>query len=179
MSKTRKITTNETARKSQRDQTNELIKASEHMAKLPLTAPTNLQGLAKQAWELIVPELNESGFVKSMDSATVELLCINIELYKKAYQSIQEDGLEKKIYKTSLNPTNGEIVAEDFVGWRANPNVSTINNCSAKINSLSTTLGLNPSSRAALIETVGTDTEEKTLADLLNGDELEDDEDFD
>lgn len=169
MGRTQKITTNPSDRKDQRDRTSALIEATQGMELLKTEPPENLAGIAKKAWETIVPILNSSGFVKSSDSSVVELLCINVELYRLAYESIKEDGIQSPIYKTSLSPLTGEIVARDFTGFKRNPATQIIDSATAKINSLSGLLGLNPASRQTLLAIVDDKEDEQSLGDLLKG----------
>lgn len=163
-----KLTNKPGARKYQRDQTKKLIESTKDMANLSTKPPSNLDGIAKKAWQTVVPMLNESGFVKRDDFSTVELLCINIQLYKLAYESIKEDGIQTAIYRTSLSPVTGEVMSKDFMGFKRNPATQIIDSATAKINSLSAVLGLTPASRASLLETVGEDADEQSLSDLLN-----------
>lgn len=170
ISKIMKLTNKSGSRKYQRDQTNKLIDSTKDMTILSAEPPSNLEGLAAIAWEKLVPMLNEAGFVKAIDASSVELLCMNIEMYKLAYESIKKDGIQSPIYKTSLSPLTGEVVSKDFTGFKRNPATQIIDSATAKINSLSTLLGLTPASRANLLEAVGSNNEdEQSLSDLLNG----------
>lgn len=172
-----KLATDESSRADQRQRTNELIAQTENMEKLSTKAPENLAGLAQDCWEKLVPMLNESGFIKALDSSLIELFCINVEMYKLAYESIKTDGIQQAIYTDKTSPTTGQVVSSQFQGFKRNPATQIIDSATAKINSLSGLLGLTPQSRASLLAQVGNDENEQSLADLLNGD-LEDDEDF-
>ncbi|MCM0598312.1 phage terminase small subunit P27 family [Periweissella fabalis] len=172
-----KLTTDETSRADQRERTSELIAQTENMANLSTKAPDNLSGIAKDCWEKLVPMLNQSGFVKALDSSLIELFCINVEMYKLAYESIKTDGIQQAVYTDKTSPTTGEVVSSQFQGFKRNPATQIIDSATAKINSLSGLLGLTPQSRASLLAQVGNSEPEQSLADLLNApDELETEE---
>ena len=80
MTRKAKITNNEDERKDQRDRTDKLKQTLQNKAKLPVKAPKHLTGYAKDLWEVIVPELNETGYVIAVDSSEVETLAMNYQM---------------------------------------------------------------------------------------------------
>ena len=84
---------------------------------LPPTPPHYLGTLASACWRKIVPFLESTGRVERIDVGLVEQYCANYEMYRNAYQDIQENGIQAKIF-TSLQDSSGKIVGKDFVGFR-------------------------------------------------------------
>ena len=62
---------------------------------LPATPPHYLGTLASACWRKIVPFLEATGRVERIDIGLVEQYCANYEIYRNAYQDIQ--NLDKAI----------------------------------------------------------------------------------
>ena len=78
------------------------------------------------------------------------------------------------IYKSVQN-NRGEIIDRDFVGFKKNPAVSTMDAAIRQIRSLSSELGLTPTSRASLLSLTTDDEDDDgpILADVLgSGDDF-------
>ncbi|WP_078256943.1 P27 family phage terminase small subunit [Lentilactobacillus curieae] len=82
----------------------------------------------------------------------IEALCINYQLMRNAYADIMENGSVKAVYRTVTNPTNGEIVATDFIGYKCKPSTQIFDFATAKIKSNSKDLVMTPQSRAELLD---------------------------
>ena len=95
----------------------------------------------------------------------VEQYCANYEMYRNAYQDIQENGIQAKIF-TSLQDSSGKIVGKDFVGFRKNPAVATMKDALSQLNSVGVQLGLSPKSRQELMQ-IASRKKEKSVAEQL------------
>lgn len=147
-----KITSNKSDEAYQRDRTDNLKRANEQLGLLPLNAPAHLQSHAKWLWEVVAPELNNTGYVTSIDSTTFEALCINYQVLREAYESI--------------NTVGSVYIKEDKLN--KNPAVALASDATAKIKSLATSLGLSPASRATLVDMSVNDDDDSSVDDLLN-----------
>ncbi|WP_461241100.1 phage terminase small subunit P27 family [Paucilactobacillus sp. N302-9] len=162
-----KLTDDKNDPKYQRERTNDLKKVNENIDELRTSPPKILKGTARYVWRRIVPLLKQMGYVRATDRDTIELLCMNVEMYHRAYKSIEEDGIQQPIYR-SLQNSAGEKIGTDFVGYKKNPAVQTLDSATAKIKSLSETLGLTPASRAQLLTLVDDSEDSESLSDILN-----------
>ena len=132
---------------------------------LPPTPPHYLGTLASACWRKIVPFLESTGRVERIDVDLVEQYCANYEMYRNAYQDIQENGIQAKIF-TSLQDSSGKIVGKDFVGFRKNPAVATMKDALSQLNSVGVQLGLSPKSRQELMQ-IASRKKEKSVAEQL------------
>lgn len=145
-----KLTNNRSDRKDQRQRTNNLIKATKQLPPLQKTAPRYLKGTARTAWSRIVPQLQKTDYIKTADKSIVEALCVQIAIYREAYNEVVKDGIQQAIYR-AIQDNKGDIIENEFVGFRKNPAVQTLDSATAKIKSLSDALGMTPTSRAQLL----------------------------
>lgn len=127
-----KLTTNPADRADQRARTAALMNATKDYDRLQERAPKHLSGVARSTWEQLVPQLNKQGLVKAVDKQIMTALCEQVSIERMAYTAIQEKG----------------IVMED---GKKNPACQVLDSSTAKIKSLSDSLGLNPQARASLI----------------------------
>ena len=81
-------------------------------------------------------------------------------MYRNAYQDIQENGIQAKIF-TSLQDSSGKIV-----GFRKNPAVATMKDALSQLNSVGVQLGLSPKSRQELMQ-IASRKKEKSVAEQL------------
>lgn len=132
---------------------------------LPVTPPHYLGTLAKACWRKIVPFLESTGRVERIDVGLVEQYCANYEIYRNAYQDIQDNGIQAKIF-TSLQDSTGKIVGKDFAGFRKNPAVATMKDAMNQLNSVGIQLGLSPKSRQELMS-IASRKKEKPMAEQL------------
>lgn len=132
---------------------------------LPATPPHYLGTLAKACWRKIVPFLESTGRVERIDVGLVEQYCANYEIYRNAYQDIQDNGIQAKIF-TSLQDSTGKIVGKDFAGFRKNPAVATMKDALNQLNSAGIQLGLSPKSRQELMR-IASHKKEKSMAQQL------------
>lgn len=172
MPRKHKLTENECDRKDQREFTAK-VKAFQNdsgMQALSLKPPTYLRGVAKKTWRAIAPALNAGGLVVQNDSETVASFCIAVEMIQTAYADVQKNGIQSPVFKTVVNPVNGEIISKDFTGYRKNPAVQTLSDNIAKAKSLSNELGLTPQSRASLLAAIANDDDDddESLSEILS-----------
>ena len=132
---------------------------------LPATPPHYLGTLASACWRKIVPFLESTGRVERIDVGLVEQYCANYEIYRNAYQDIQDNGIQAKIF-TSLQDSTGKIVGKDFAGFRKNPAVATMKDALNQLNSVGIQLGLSPKSRQELMS-IASHKKEKSMAEQL------------
>ena len=130
---------------------------------LPATPPHYLGTLASACWRKIVPFLEATGRVERIDIGLVEQYCANYEIYRNAYQDIQDNGIQAKIF-SSLQDSSGKIVGKDFVGFRKNPAVATMKDALNQLNSVGVQLGLSPKSRQELMQIASRKKKDDTMS---------------
>lgn len=148
-----KLTTDPAARADQRERTAALMAEQKDYDKLQERAPKHLSGVARSTWSTLVPLLNKAGLVKQIDKQIVTALCEQIQIERDAYETVQKLG----------------IVMED---GKKNPACQVLDSATAKVKSLSDTLGLSPQARVSLL--VKTDDnnsgeKETSIIDKLKG----------
>lgn len=169
MGRKAKIATNKNDRADQRRRTERLHKLANDTDKLQKTPPAKLKNEAKQAYRELYPILNESGFIVQADLHSVVLLCMQIQIYKQAYDNISKHGIETEIWE-SKQDSSGKIIGKDFKGFKANPAVRMLSDATSKVQSLSDDLGLVPAARSRLIDTVDKSNDNESIDDMLNKD---------
>ena len=146
-----KVTRSPDNKAYQNRRTEMVEKATEDLQPLQMSPPNYMKGtIAGRAWQRITPILRQSTIIKNADRSTVEALCSAIALYRIGFDDVQENGIQTPIYKSVQN-NRGEIIDRDFIGFKKNPAVSTMDAAIRQIRSLSSELGLTPTSRAALL----------------------------
>lgn len=166
-----KVTKSDKNHTYQNRRTEMVEKATEDLQPLQTSPPKYMRGtIAGRAWQRITPILRQSTIIKNADRSTVEALCSAIALYRLGFDDVQENGIQTPIYKSVQN-NRGEIIDQDFVGFKKNPAVSTMDAAIRQIRSLSAELGLTPTSRASLLSLTADDDDDDgpTLADVLSG----------
>ena len=132
---------------------------------LPPKPPHYLGNLASLCWRKIVPFLESTGRVQRIDVGLVEQYCANYEIYRNAYEDINENGIQVKLFH-SLQDSTGKIIGKDFVGFRKNPAVATMKDALNQLNSVGVQLGLSPKGRQELMR-IASHKEEKSMAEQL------------
>lgn len=164
-----KLTNDKNDRADQRQKTEELIEKTSGLPRLQKTPPSHLKSYARALWVNIVPILNDMQYINQADVKTVELLCINYQIMRESYQDILEHGIVKETFKTVVSPVTGEVVAHDSTGYKRNPATQILDSATAKIKSLSESLGLTPASRAQILSITPDENEDApSLNDILN-----------
>lgn len=128
--------------------------------------PDYLGRLAKACWRKVVPFLESTKRVQRIDTALVEQYCSEYEIYREAYKDIQKNGIQTKTY-ASLQDSTGAIIGKDFVGYRKNPAVVTMNDALKQLKSIGLQLGLSPQARQELMQIASHQKEEKSMAEQL------------
>ncbi|WP_288528269.1 phage terminase small subunit P27 family [uncultured Secundilactobacillus sp.] len=133
---------------------------------IPDEPPSYMTGTAKYLWRKLVPVLKTESNIQFQDKTLIEALCINYQLMRNAYADIMENGSVKAAYRTVTNPTNGKIVATDFVGYKRNPSTQIFDAATTKIKSIAKDLGMTPQSRAELLDLSKDDDSGDSVAKL-------------
>lgn len=170
-----KLTTKKTDRKYQRDRTKALQNHDQGLSNLQKTPPKELVGTSRTAYTKIVQQLNQDGFIKQLDIQIVVNLCRQIQVAHAAYDEIfvgkdgkEPEGIQTPIYKAVQGP-DGEVKEHLFMGYKKNPAVTVLDSATAKIKSLSESLGMTPASRAALLDMTKTDDDDVVSIDDVMG----------
>lgn len=147
---------------------------SESDAVLPTTPPHHLGTIASAMWRKMVPVLNASNKMAPLDKNLVEMYASQYEIYRKAYDDINENGQVTPVYKTVVNPVTGKVINRDMTGYKRNPSTQIYSDAVKQLKSLGSELGLSPASRAELMQLSLDDGNDKPSAmeqmkKLLNG----------
>lgn len=71
------------------------------------------------------------------------------------------------MYKTTVSPVTGKVVAKDFAGFRKNPAVQTMSDALNKLNSIGKELGLSPRARSEMLELNAPEEKKKSVAESM------------
>lgn len=137
------------------------MKDDKKQQKLPKTAPKYLGKYGKVMWRYLVPFLNKNQKILGIDRYLVAQYCSAYDMYRNSYQLVQDHGIQRPKYKTTLSPVDGSIVAKDFTGYAKNPAVQTMSDSLVKLNSLGKELGLSPKARNELLNMKEPEKEDK------------------
>ena len=110
-----------------------------------------------------MPFLEATGRVERIDIGLVEQYCANYEIYRNAYQDIQENGIQAKIF-SSLQDSSGKVIGKDFTGFRKNPAVATMKDALNQLNSVGVQLGLSPKGRQELMQIASHKEKDDTIS---------------
>lgn len=139
----------------------------QNKGKLPSDPPNYLGKEARAVWVKIVPFLEDTQKVKRVDSMLVELYCTTYEVYKLAYQDVKENGIQQPLKKPIQAQGSGEILGEQFLGFKKNPAVATMKDAVDTLNKVAIQLGLTPKGRQDLLSIVDDAKEDKRAGDAL------------
>lgn len=162
-----KLTTKKGDKAYQRRRTEALKKQAKDSKQLQSTPPKTLKGKARYAYTQLFPILKESGFVTQADIDTVTLLCMQVQVYKEAYDHIAEDGIQVKLYEL-IKDNTGKVVDKELAGFCKNPSVKMLDDATKSFRGLADDLGLTPAARARLMEIVDDDDDGESMSDLLS-----------
>lgn len=133
--------------------------------KISTKPPTYLGRIASECWRKIVPFLESTKKVQRIDTNLVETYCVNYEIYRNCYEDIKENGIQTAI-KRSVQNSAGEIIGEDFTGWRKNPATGTMKDALTILSKTGDELGLTPKARQELMA-VADSSQNETTEDAL------------
>lgn len=133
---------------------------------MPARPPEHLGKIASAMWRKVVPFLETKAPVIRVDAGLVELYCTQYEIYRKAYQSIIDDGIQTKIFD-SLQDSTGAIVGKDFVGYKRNPATQVYNDSLKQLNAVGEQLGLSPKGRAEMAKIKPPDEGKTDIAEQM------------
>lgn len=125
------------SRQEQRAHSEAVHMVNDKIEKLQTTPPRHLTGEASRLWTSIVPALNKSGLITSVDKTSLETYCIAYQLMRKAYDDIKENGAT---YTTSTGRTY------------KNPSIDILSDNMSKMKTIGAELGLSPQSRSNLVD---------------------------
>ncbi|WP_276804888.1 phage terminase small subunit P27 family [Lactobacillus hominis] len=135
--------------------------------KVPTQAPKWLGNYGKRMWPKLAAYLNKNSKIIRADEYLLQQYCSTYDLYRMAYDEIQKEGLQSKIYKTVVSPVDGSIVAKNFAGFRKNPAVQTMSDSLSKLNSIGRELGLSPRARSEMLELNAPEEKKKSVAESM------------
>ena len=139
----------------------------QNKGRLPSGPPNYLGTVARETWRKIVPFLESTEKVQRIDSFLVETYCTNYEIYKLAYEDIKENGIQQTITRPIQAQGSGEILGEQFLGYKKNPAVATMKDTVDTLNKIGVQLGLTPKGRQDLLAVASADNEKISTAELL------------
>ena len=134
---------------------------------LPNDPPNYLDRIARDTWRKIVPFLESTKKVQRIDSLLVETYCTNYEIYKKAYEDVKTNGIQQELRKPVQAQGSGEILGEQFLGYKKNPAVVTMKDAVDTLNKIAIQLGLTPKGRAELLAVADKDKNKVSTAELM------------
>lgn len=111
--------------------------------------------------------LNKSNKIIRADEYLIQQYCSAYDIYRQAYEDLQKNGIQQKVYKTSLSPVDGSVVSRDFQGFKKNPAYNMMSDSLGRLNTIGKQLGLSPQARNKLMELSGPDTEKKSVAESM------------
>lgn len=135
--------------------------------KVPTQAPKWLGTYGKNIYSKLATYLNKNEKILRADQFLLEEYCAAYDNYRNAYNSLQEDGLQQKIYKTTVSPVDGKVVATDFAGFRKNPAYQMMSDSLSKLNSIGRELGLSPKARSEMVDFKIEDTKKESTEDMM------------
>ncbi|WP_229103848.1 phage terminase small subunit P27 family [Lactobacillus paragasseri] len=135
--------------------------------KVPTQAPKWLDVYGKRLWPKLANYLNRNSKVLRADEYLLQQYCSSYDIYRRAYESVKKDGLQQKMYKTTVSPVTGDVVAKDFAGFRKNPAVQTMSDALNKLNSIGRELGLSPRARSEMLELNAPEEKKKSVAESM------------
>lgn len=135
--------------------------------KVQTQAPKWLDVYGKKLWPKLANYLNKNSKVLRADEYLLQQYCSSYDIYRRAYESVKKDGLQQKMYKTTVSPVTGDVVAKDFAGFRKNPAVQTMSDALNKLNSIGRDLGLSPRARSEMLGLNAPEEKKKTVAEAM------------
>lgn len=134
---------------------------------MPTQAPKWLDVYGKKLWPKLANYLNKNSKVLRADEYLLQQYCSSYDIYRRAYESVKKDGLQQKMYKTTVSPVTGDVVAKYFAGFRKNPAVQTMSDALNKLNSIGKELGLSPRARSEMLELNAPEEKKKSVAESM------------
>lgn len=134
---------------------------------MPTQAPKWLGSYGKNIYSKLATYLNKNDKIIRADQFLLEEFCTAYDNYRNAYESVKDDGLQQKIFKTTVSPVDGKVVARDFAGFRKNPAYQMMSDSLSKMNSIGRELGLSPKARSEMIDFKSEDNSKKSTKDMM------------
>lgn len=130
--------------------------------KIPTTAPKFLDNYGKRLWSKLASYLNKNSKVIMADQYLLQQYCSLYTAYRKADQSIKEDGVLLCEKKTKVSPTTGEI-KDTEKKFKPNPAYKILSDSVAKLNAIGRELGLSPKARSEMLALATDNRDEKSV----------------
>lgn len=144
-----------------------LAKVDLSRPKVPTQAPKWLDKYGKLLWPKMANYLNKNPKVLRADEYLLQQYCSAYDVYRRAQQSLRDDGLQQKMFKTVVNPVTGEVINRDFAGYRKNPAYQMMSDSLSKLNSIGRELGLSPKARSEMMEYKAPDEKKQSITDSM------------
>ncbi|TSO25301.1 phage terminase small subunit P27 family [Lactobacillus sp. LL6] len=138
-----------------------MIKVDLSTPKVPTQAPKWLGTYGKYLYPKLANYLNKNSKILRADEYLVQQYCSTYDIYRIAYDDLQENGIQQKIFKTTISPVDGTIVSKDFAGYRKNPAYQMMSDSLSKMNAIGRELGLSPKARSEMMSYKSPDEEKK------------------
>lgn len=120
--------------------------------KVPNQAPKWLGTYGKYLYPKLATYLNKNDKILRADEYLLQQYCSAYDVYRIAFQDLQDHGIQQPIYKTSLSPVDGSVVSKDFQGYKKNPAYQMMSDALGRMNTIGKELGLSPKARSQMLD---------------------------
>ena len=135
---------------------------------VPNQAPKWLGEYGKRLYPKLATYLNKNDKILRADEYLLQQYCSAYDVYRIAFQDLQEHGIQQAIYKTSLSPVDGKVVSKDFQGYKKNPAYQMMSDSLSKLNAIGRELGLSPKARSEMLDLKAPAGKKKSARESLN-----------
>ncbi|KWU09137.1 phage terminase small subunit P27 family [Lactobacillus crispatus] len=134
---------------------------------IPNQAPKWLGEYGKRLYPKLATYLNKNDKILRADEYLLQQYCSAYDVYRIAFQDLQEHGIQQAIYKTSLSPVDGKVVSKDFQGYKKNPAYQMMSDSLSKLNAIGRELGLSPKARSEMLDLKAPASKKKSAKESL------------
>ncbi|MBU5980050.1 phage terminase small subunit P27 family [Lactobacillus helveticus] len=135
--------------------------------KVPNQAPKWLGTYGKYLYPKLATYLNKNDKILRADEYLLQQYCSAYDVYRIAFQDLQDHGIQQAIYKTSLSPVDGSVVSKDFQGYKKNPAYQMMSDALGRMNTIGKELGLSPKARSQMLDLKMPNTNKKSARESL------------
>ena len=135
--------------------------------KVPNQAPKWLGTYGKYLYPKLAAYLNKNDKILRADEYLLQQYCSAYDVYRVAFQDLQDHGIQQPIYKTSLSPVDGSVVSKDFQGYKKNPAYQMMSDALGKMNTIGKELGLSPKARSQMLDLKTPSSDKKSARESL------------
>ena len=129
-----------------------MVKVDLTKPKVPNQAPKWLGTYGKYLYPKLATYLNKNDKILRADEYLLQQYCSAYDVYRIAFQDLQDHGIQQAIYKTSLSPVDGSVVSKDFQGYKKNPAYQMMSDALGRMNTIGKELGLSPKARSQMLD---------------------------